>query len=298
MPFLVATVSWTQDGAATIEYNLTGVDPACTAAGDAANSCGIHIHAGTSCATPAEVQGHYYGAPVDSDPWVDVVYTADAQGAAKGSVDVTYGYGKAGTVGHAFVLHDKTGARISCTVIKAGGAPSDKGSVVTSYSLEANTLKFDYVIKDFPYKQNNTKLAIDSRFKTKAKVRQYIGQSREKVDSADPEEAMSGAQFSWEPTVLTGDGEDVDVLSSEIMDVPANSAVGKKEKHREHPGEVNQRIIWTFNKEGKVSEYVWDPTLEGGTQYGFASGATFSASAAAKATTTLVALTALVAVWL
>jgi len=48
------------------------VDPDCAsgAAEGVGNSCGLHIHAGKSCA--ADAMGHYYNPALPSDPWATV----------------------------------------------------------------------------------------------------------------------------------------------------------------------------------------------------------------------------------
>ena len=68
----VKTVGTTQSFA----YHLSGVDPACASGpGAAPNSCGIHIHAGKSCASDAG--GHFF-LSATTDPWANVAYTAEA----------------------------------------------------------------------------------------------------------------------------------------------------------------------------------------------------------------------------
>ena len=56
-------------------YAVYGVHPACAGGADASasNSCGIHIHSGTSCNEDA--LGHYYAAGMD-DPWGTVTFTS------------------------------------------------------------------------------------------------------------------------------------------------------------------------------------------------------------------------------
>ena len=50
-----------------------------------------------------------------------VSYDVDDSGNAAGSLRVTYGYNVLETVGRLLVLHDSTGARISCQVIGNNG---------------------------------------------------------------------------------------------------------------------------------------------------------------------------------
>merc|ERR1712226_1596964 len=91
---------------ATLKYDLMGVEDECTTPGSAANSCGIHIHAGTSCAKAPGVGGHFYGGSVNSDPWTTVVYTASGtDGKASGSVTADLGVPFA--PGHALVIHNR-----------------------------------------------------------------------------------------------------------------------------------------------------------------------------------------------
>jgi len=100
----------------TFTYSLSGVDPACAnGAGDAANSCGVHIHSGMACADNAG--GHYFTGDVTSDPWTTVAYTT-----GKGTMSVTTGATAPEVEGRAVVIHDFTGARIACALLgRAGG---------------------------------------------------------------------------------------------------------------------------------------------------------------------------------
>ena len=71
-------------------WSLTGADPLCSSgAGTESNSCGIHIHAGSSCVSDAA--GHFYTGAVSSDPWTSIAYTSDASGVTVGSVSVDTG---------------------------------------------------------------------------------------------------------------------------------------------------------------------------------------------------------------
>merc|ERR1719201_1231520 len=95
-------------------YSLTGVDPACTTGGDSAvpNSCGIHIHAGKTCADASLVLGHYFTGDVTDDPWVnDVDYQSDAHGFTSSTLHVDTGATAAQVNGRAMVIHAKDGSR-------------------------------------------------------------------------------------------------------------------------------------------------------------------------------------------
>lgn len=102
--------------------SLIGVDPSCTGPQTGAgNVCGMHIHSGTTCSEATG--GHYFASGMD-DPWVPVTYT-DPSGAAN-NVEVSdtvliTGFSLAGLQGKVFVVHDSTGARVACSVLKPVG---------------------------------------------------------------------------------------------------------------------------------------------------------------------------------
>ena len=107
--------------AQSFAYDLAGVDPACSGGpGTAPNSCGIHIHSGTSCS--ADAGAHYYvNPPITSDPWTSIGY-ASVGGMASGTVSgVSTGGGAADIVGRAVVVHDYGGARIACALLASDG---------------------------------------------------------------------------------------------------------------------------------------------------------------------------------
>jgi len=114
------------DSKVTLGYTgLTGDSGCDDGPSDAGNSCGIHIHSGTSCEDSSLPGGHYHGGSVSSDPWTDVVYKG-----ASGTVTVDVGTTPADTISRVLVLHNEAGARITCMEISSGNV--DSGSVTIS----------------------------------------------------------------------------------------------------------------------------------------------------------------------
>lgn len=101
-----------------LTWALQGLDPACSQKSDMENSCGIHIHEGTSCDLASAVGGHYYDKTLlGKDVWQTVFYTANADGSGSGSANVEFGFGFEGAKGRTVVIHDQSGNRISCSVL-------------------------------------------------------------------------------------------------------------------------------------------------------------------------------------
>jgi len=100
------------------------LDARCTkgAADDIANGCGIHIHEGKTCEAAG---GHYWQktAEQETDPWLTVKYVtfADQPNVASNDneVMVNIGYDLSSVIGRTMVVHDYTGARVSCSIITA-----------------------------------------------------------------------------------------------------------------------------------------------------------------------------------
>jgi len=106
-----------------VAYDLEGVETTCSTAGTKGNSCGIHIHEGTSCDTATDPGAHYFDdVTVAEDPWTKITYSdgmsADATTSTGTTGVVEYGYDAANTYGHVFVVHDYDGSRVTCAVIK------------------------------------------------------------------------------------------------------------------------------------------------------------------------------------
>ena len=95
-------------------WDITGLDPDCLLSGPDASvplSCGIHIHSGTSCGEGTGA--HFYNPAIYSEsPWLSSQYTSQT-----GVATTDFGYDFSVTEGRAFVLHDRTGARVTCTLI-------------------------------------------------------------------------------------------------------------------------------------------------------------------------------------
>jgi endonuclease/exonuclease/phosphatase family metal-dependent hydrolase len=103
-----------------VNYDLSGIESACSTASGAPNSCGIHIHAGTSCADATAQGGHYYDkTTITADPWAAITYSANVDGSkSKGTTGkIAYGYNSASTFGHVFIVHDHSGGRVTCAPI-------------------------------------------------------------------------------------------------------------------------------------------------------------------------------------
>ena len=94
-------------------YDLKGLEVNCV-------DCGIHIHAGTSCATHEEVKGHGWNSVVVQDLWTragGAFYNSDSNGKAKGYFYSFNGFGYEENLGHAVVLHGQDGTRLGCGVL-------------------------------------------------------------------------------------------------------------------------------------------------------------------------------------
>lgn len=127
-----------------IGYRLRGVDPACSSGpGTAKNSCGVHIHGGTSCAKNA--LGHYWAKhKIPKDPWATVAYTSvpgDVVTASMTNVPVLTGLYEKDVDGHTLIIHDYTGARIACAVIGGSRKLVDWAGKLTEAVADRATLE-------------------------------------------------------------------------------------------------------------------------------------------------------------
>eukprot|EP00418_Pyrodinium_bahamense_P058850 CAMPEP_0179167046 /NCGR_PEP_ID=MMETSP0796-20121207/82105_1 /TAXON_ID=73915 /ORGANISM="Pyrodinium bahamense, Strain pbaha01" /LENGTH=392 /DNA_ID=CAMNT_0020869699 /DNA_START=41 /DNA_END=1219 /DNA_ORIENTATION=+ len=106
-----------------LEWHLSGVDPQCGVVDitGIAGACGIHIHEGTDCSQGAG--GHYFAGA--HDPWGVVHYAAkdgctNLGGPAdpSGFVNVVTEYNADAINGHTMIIHDSTGAKVACGLIR------------------------------------------------------------------------------------------------------------------------------------------------------------------------------------
>ena len=117
------TVTVTASGTTqTFDMSLTGVDNHCSVwnAGDANNTCGIHVHSGTTCTDDAG--GHFYNQDIFADdPWASIRYggKGTVSGTADGVVSVDTGLQLSELAGHAFIVHGWYGERVACALLAA-----------------------------------------------------------------------------------------------------------------------------------------------------------------------------------
>jgi len=94
------------NGEITLQFALKGLETS--------TSGGIHIHAGTSCATHDQVGGHYWNETGMADPW-STDWTSDEYGNAVGTISVDSGLNMlTDNLGHAVVVHESGSPRAAC----------------------------------------------------------------------------------------------------------------------------------------------------------------------------------------
>ena len=81
-----------------------------------ANSCGVHIHIGSSCGLEDAIGGHKHG--LTEDPWGSIVYTD----ASTELVVLDWGYDVSEAYNALLVIHNQAGNRVACSVIGASGS--------------------------------------------------------------------------------------------------------------------------------------------------------------------------------
>lgn len=108
-------VKFDKDGGSALKFeaNLKNADADC-------ETCGIHIHTGTSC-EDASAQGGHYWTPTDSvDPWTTAggaIYTSNSNGKGKANFELDAGTTIDDNTGKVVVVHDSDGNRYACGVL-------------------------------------------------------------------------------------------------------------------------------------------------------------------------------------
>ena len=138
------TVTVTASGTTqTLDMSLTGVDNYCSVhnAAEHNNTCGLHVHSGTTCTDDAG--GHYYNQEIFADdPWASIRYggKGTVSGTADDPVSVDTGLQLSELAGHAFIVHGWYGERIACALLVAPTpAPSSSPTAPTLTPSSAPT---------------------------------------------------------------------------------------------------------------------------------------------------------------
>ena len=112
-----------EDGKVTARGAAGHLEPSLSVKGGdctAKNGCGVHIHAGDSCADATSQGGHFFS--TDSDPWGNVVYDhTDAKGSAAWKFDVDIE--RSDVDGKAFIVHGNDGGRVACGILASKHLP-------------------------------------------------------------------------------------------------------------------------------------------------------------------------------
>lgn len=103
-------VTYGKDGSFTFAYDLEGLE--------VCEECGIHIHAGVSCDTNENVEGHGWNSNIVRDLWTAEggAYYKSVDGTASDYFNMFNGFGYGGNYHHAVVVHSAD-ARIGCGVL-------------------------------------------------------------------------------------------------------------------------------------------------------------------------------------
>ena len=96
-----------------LTYELRGADARCGSGGHAPGGCGVAVHEATHCF--GDAGGRVY--ETDDDPWANVTYAADANGATYGKVTLKTGLRQPAMESRAVVVTDFDGARVACATL-------------------------------------------------------------------------------------------------------------------------------------------------------------------------------------
>jgi Cu/Zn superoxide dismutase len=119
----------TTDGTTqTLDWSLTGHESYCSlhVKGSEDNSCGIHIHSGTTCASDAG--SHYYDeGTITDDPWATVAYgeyEPGTVGSHSGTASVDTGLSSSALEGRA-LIYAKTDSQANASANNTADAAPD-----------------------------------------------------------------------------------------------------------------------------------------------------------------------------
>lgn len=155
----------------------------------------------------------------------------------------------------------QTSAAYFKLIARYSGEPVEFINNGTAYKLNPSAVKIDYIIEGFPYQSNTSKLAVDGRFKSKAKMHKRT-ERKEPASNKTPEAevaevelrddgASEGAKFTWIKT-MDADGSTVDVVANLATEISGDDEIDKPSVD-----EKNNKIVWVFDKTGQVDKFVW-----------------------------------------
>ncbi|CAE8596648.1 unnamed protein product [Polarella glacialis] len=128
------------DASQILSYEITGGDSSCGTANvtGIANACGIHIHVGTNCSDASTIGDNFWSKTLYStDPWQSVMYAIENGKASATGVTIATGLTNQEVADRVVIIHDATGARISCSQMYFFKQQNDR----TSYDGYADSIE-------------------------------------------------------------------------------------------------------------------------------------------------------------
>ncbi|CAE8734708.1 unnamed protein product [Polarella glacialis] len=125
------------DASQILSYKITGGDSSCGTANvtGIANACGVHVHVGTNCSDASTIGGHFWNKTLYSaDPWQSVMYATVNGKASATDVTIATGLTNQEVADRVVIIHDATGARISCSQMYFFKKPPAQTSTASSSS--------------------------------------------------------------------------------------------------------------------------------------------------------------------
>ena len=137
--------------ASSLEPNLLSVVDGSGNDCNSTNGCGVHVHAGLSCANTTTQRGHYYdNTTLTTDPWKLTGYlSTDSKGDASytGCVQT----GETDFIGRTFIVHSNNGSRVACGLLeeeenKPPSSPAGAPARPPSKSASASANQFPVAV--------------------------------------------------------------------------------------------------------------------------------------------------------